>query len=243
MPKPRRVSRDYDVADLGLAKVGAERIEWADLQMPVLRKIRERFAKDLPLKGLKMSACLHITAETGNLLRALKAGGAHCHAHAHPIRSRPRMTSRPRWSANTTSRVTRFTARIATPTTAICARCSRAIRTSRWMTAPTSSACCIPNSRSRRPKCAPAWRKPPPASSACARWKKTARCASRWSRSMTRKPSSCSTIATAPASPPSRRSCARPESSLRDQPLSSRATDGAGVASRHARMASAPPSS
>jgi adenosylhomocysteinase len=76
MPKAHRASREYDVADLALAKGGAQRIEWADLQMPVLRKIRERFAKDLPLKGLKMSACLHITAETGNLLRALKAGGA-----------------------------------------------------------------------------------------------------------------------------------------------------------------------
>jgi adenosylhomocysteinase len=82
MPKTRRTSREYDVADLSLAKGGAARIEWADLQMPVLRKIRERFAKDLPLKGLKMSACLHITAETGNLLRALKAGGAHVTACA-----------------------------------------------------------------------------------------------------------------------------------------------------------------
>jgi adenosylhomocysteinase len=76
MPKPRRVSRDYDVADLGLAKEGRKRIEWADEQMPVLRKIRERFAKELPLKGQKLSACLHITCETANLLRALKAGGA-----------------------------------------------------------------------------------------------------------------------------------------------------------------------
>jgi adenosylhomocysteinase len=76
MPKPRRLSRDFDVADLGLAKAGRARIEWADEQMPVLRKIRERFAKELPLKGQKLSACLHITAETANLLRALKAGGA-----------------------------------------------------------------------------------------------------------------------------------------------------------------------
>ena len=82
MPKASPASRDYDVADIGLAKGGARRIEWADEQMPVLRKIRERFAKDLPLKGLKMSACLHITAETGNLLRALKAGGAHVTACA-----------------------------------------------------------------------------------------------------------------------------------------------------------------
>jgi adenosylhomocysteinase len=82
MPKARRASREYDVADLALAKGGAQRIEWADLQMPVLRKIRERFAKDLPLKGLKMSACLHITCETANLLRTLKAGGANVTACA-----------------------------------------------------------------------------------------------------------------------------------------------------------------
>src|SRR3984893_15795123 len=82
MPKPRRTNRDFDVADVGLAKEGRKRIEWADEQMPVLKKIRERFAKELPLSGQKLSACLHITAETGNLLRALKAGGAHVTACA-----------------------------------------------------------------------------------------------------------------------------------------------------------------
>jgi adenosylhomocysteinase len=66
----------HDVRDLGLASGGRKRIEWADRQMPVLRSIRERFAKDLPLKGLRMGACLHVTCETANLLRALKAGGA-----------------------------------------------------------------------------------------------------------------------------------------------------------------------
>jgi len=66
----------HDVRDLGLAAVGRKRIEWADQQMPVLRLIRERFARDLPLKGHKLGACLHITCETANLLRALKAGGA-----------------------------------------------------------------------------------------------------------------------------------------------------------------------
>jgi adenosylhomocysteinase len=76
MPKPRRVSRDYDVANLKLAEDGRKRIEWADEQMPVLRRIRERFAKELPLKGQRLGACLHITTETANLLRALKAGGA-----------------------------------------------------------------------------------------------------------------------------------------------------------------------
>src|SRR6266853_6341266 len=66
----------HDVRDLGLAEAGRRRIEWADRQMPVLRLIRERFAKELPLKGQRLGACLHITCETANLLRALKAGGA-----------------------------------------------------------------------------------------------------------------------------------------------------------------------
>ncbi|HJU28067.1 MAG TPA: adenosylhomocysteinase, partial [Candidatus Binataceae bacterium] len=66
----------HDVRDLGLAGAGRKRIEWADRQMPVLRLIRERFAKDLSLKGQRLGACLHITCETANLLRALKAGGA-----------------------------------------------------------------------------------------------------------------------------------------------------------------------
>src|ERR1700720_4201181 len=66
----------HDVRDLGLAAAGRKRIEWADRQMPVLRLIRERFAKELPLRGQRLSACLHITTETANLLRTLKAGGA-----------------------------------------------------------------------------------------------------------------------------------------------------------------------
>ncbi|MCD6413916.1 MAG: adenosylhomocysteinase [Elusimicrobia bacterium] len=66
----------YDVKDLKLAGVGRKRIEWADNDMPVLAKIRKDFAKRKPLRGMKMSACLHITAETANLARTLKAGGA-----------------------------------------------------------------------------------------------------------------------------------------------------------------------
>ena len=68
--------RGHDVRDLGMAAAGRKRIEWADQQMPVLRLIRDRFARDLPLKGHRLGACLHITCETANLLRALKAGGA-----------------------------------------------------------------------------------------------------------------------------------------------------------------------
>ena len=66
----------YDVADLKLAPKGKKRIEWADNDMPVLRLVRERFAKEQPLKGKRMSACLHVTAETANLCRTLTAGGA-----------------------------------------------------------------------------------------------------------------------------------------------------------------------
>ncbi len=66
----------HDVKDLRLASQGRGRIEWADEQMPVLRLIRERFAKEKPLKGITLAACLHVTTETANLARTLKAGGA-----------------------------------------------------------------------------------------------------------------------------------------------------------------------
>ena len=66
----------HDVKDLKLAAEGKRRIEWADNDMPVLAEIRRRFEKEKPLKGKKMSACLHVTAETANLARTLKAGGA-----------------------------------------------------------------------------------------------------------------------------------------------------------------------
>src|SRR3954453_18761572 len=64
------------VADPSLAGSGAARIAWADGQMPVLRSIRERFERDRPLDGIRVAACLHVTAETANLVRTLMAGGA-----------------------------------------------------------------------------------------------------------------------------------------------------------------------
>jgi adenosylhomocysteinase len=67
---------EYDVKDLALAPGGVTRIEWADRQMPVLGTIRERFEKERPLDGCRISACLHVTTETANLARTLKAGGA-----------------------------------------------------------------------------------------------------------------------------------------------------------------------
>jgi adenosylhomocysteinase len=66
----------HDVADIGLADAGALKIAWADRQMPVLAGIRERFGAERPLDGWRISACLHVTAETANLVRALAAGGA-----------------------------------------------------------------------------------------------------------------------------------------------------------------------
>jgi adenosylhomocysteinase len=66
----------YDVKDLALAAEGVRRIEWADRQMPVLAAIRERFERERPLEGYRVSSCLHVTTETANLMRTLKAGGA-----------------------------------------------------------------------------------------------------------------------------------------------------------------------
>ncbi len=65
-----------DIKDIGLAKKGKLRIEWAAQEMPVLRSIAERFKKEKPLKGFRLSACLHVTTETANLMETLKVGGA-----------------------------------------------------------------------------------------------------------------------------------------------------------------------
>ncbi len=67
---------EYHVKDLSLAEEGKNRIEWAERDMPVLRSIRERFSKEKPFKGLRISACLHVTTETANLVITLKEGGA-----------------------------------------------------------------------------------------------------------------------------------------------------------------------
>ncbi|WP_017570954.1 adenosylhomocysteinase [Nocardiopsis halotolerans] len=66
----------HEVADLDLARAGVRRVDWAERSMPVLRSVRERFAAERPLDGLRVASCLHVTAETANLLRVLRAGGA-----------------------------------------------------------------------------------------------------------------------------------------------------------------------
>ena len=67
---------EYDIKDLSLAEGGMRRIDWAEREMPVLRQIKERFEKEKPFKGIRMSACLHVTTETANLMATLQAGGA-----------------------------------------------------------------------------------------------------------------------------------------------------------------------
>src|SRR4051794_34058879 len=72
----RTTTATSEVADPGLAPAGRARVAWAEGQMPVLRSIRERFAGERPLAGVRVAACLHVTAETANLMTALAAGGA-----------------------------------------------------------------------------------------------------------------------------------------------------------------------
>ena len=79
---------NYDIKDLNQAEGGHRRIGWAELEMPVLRQIRERFNKEKPLKGLRVSACLHVTAETANLMRTLQEGGADVLGHIVTARAR-----------------------------------------------------------------------------------------------------------------------------------------------------------
>jgi adenosylhomocysteinase len=66
----------FDVKDVNLAEGGRLKIEWAELEMPVLRTIQKRFAKERPLEGIRVSACLHVTTETANLMRTIQSGGA-----------------------------------------------------------------------------------------------------------------------------------------------------------------------
>jgi adenosylhomocysteinase len=67
---------NYEIKDISLAEKGKDKIEWAEKQMPVLSSIGKRFSEEKPLKGIRISACLHVTTETANLVRTLKEGGA-----------------------------------------------------------------------------------------------------------------------------------------------------------------------
>ena len=126
-----------DVADLGLADAGRLKIEWADRQMPVLAGIRERFARERPLEGWRISACLHVTAETANLMRTLAAGGADAVlCSSNPLSTQDDVAAS--LVTHSRSRPSPSRARIATRTTRTSARRSTTSRRSRWTTAPTS---------------------------------------------------------------------------------------------------------
>src|SRR5205085_3957833 len=74
--RPVREKTRHDIVDDTLAARGRARIEWSERSMPVVRQIRERFAKERPFEGIRIAACMHVTTETANLMRALQAGGA-----------------------------------------------------------------------------------------------------------------------------------------------------------------------
>ena len=76
---------DYDIKDLKLANEGKLRIDWAEVSMPVLRLIKRRFQRERPLKGLRVTACLHVTTETANLMKTLRDEGRRC----PPVRVKP----------------------------------------------------------------------------------------------------------------------------------------------------------
>ena len=117
----RTEMKTADVADLALADAGRLKIEWADRQMPVLADIRERFERERPLDGWRISACLHVTAETANLMRTLAAGGADAVlCSSNPLSTQDDVAA----SLVTTSRSrpSRSRARTATRTTATSAR-------------------------------------------------------------------------------------------------------------------------
>ena len=100
-----------DVKDLGLSTVGYQRILWAERDMPVLRAIRERFAREKPLKGLRMSACLHVTAETANLAHSLSPE-ARIWCSSRRIRFQRKTMWQPVWFRISTSPSTRSRARM-----------------------------------------------------------------------------------------------------------------------------------
>src|SRR3954449_41508 len=106
----------YDIKDLKLADEGKRRTEWAERSMPVLRQIRARFAKEQPLKGFRLSACLPVTTETANLMITLRAAGAEIALCAsNPLSTQDDVA--PTWSAITGYTSTPSRAKTTRPTT------------------------------------------------------------------------------------------------------------------------------
>ena len=106
----------YDIKSLELADLGKRRIEWANQSMPVLQSIRKEFIKNQPLKGIRVSACLHVTTETANLAITLRDGGAEVVLCAsNPLSTQDDVAAR--WSAITASPSTPSRARTTKPIT------------------------------------------------------------------------------------------------------------------------------
>ena len=135
-----------DVKNLDLADLGKKRIDWANQSMKVLQIIRKEFIKNQPLKGMRISACLHVTAETANLAIAC-ATAAPMWCCAPRTRSPRRTTWPPAWCATTTFRSSPSRARTTTPTTSTSWPPSTTSRRSPWTTAPTWSPCCTPSAQ------------------------------------------------------------------------------------------------
>ena len=131
---------EHDIKSADLATGGRYRIEWAEHEMPVLRAIRDRFAREKPLEGIRVSACLHVTTETANLVHTLQAGGA----DVVLMRIQPALDAgRCRRLAGVRTMKFRSTpsrAKTTTPITTTSLPRSITSRTSPWMTAPTWSA-------------------------------------------------------------------------------------------------------
>ena len=147
MPEMPVAPPAYDVKDLSLADAGKRRIEWAEREMPVLRSIRERFEKEKPLEGLTAVACLHVTAETANLMRTLKAGGMKVVLCAsNPLSTQDDVAAAlvQHYGIATFA----IKGETMTPTTSIFSAPWSISRTSRWTTARTRSASSTPRSGS-----------------------------------------------------------------------------------------------
>ena len=168
--------------------------------MPVLRLIRERFEREQPLAGIRIGACLHVTTETANLMRTLKAGGADVVlAASNPLSTKDDVAAAlvAEYGIATYARRGEDRDTYYAPPER---RRRHASRRSRWTTAATSCRCSTASARPRSRRSSPGPRRRRPASSASRRWPPTARSASRSSRSTRPRRSTSSTTATGPAS-------------------------------------------
>jgi len=164
---------EYDVKDLALADDGNKRIEWAAREMPVIGLIRERFAREKPLSGLRVGACLHVTTETANLMLALRDGGAQLALCAsNPLSTQDDVAAA--LVASTASPSTPSAARTTRRTTATSTPCWTRSPRSPWTTAPTWWRRCTRTGATSWRGSSAARRRPRQALSGCGRWPGTA---------------------------------------------------------------------